>query len=849
MRLLLITVTLSIILHGFVVRSDAEEDDYGYNFPDNPDEDENAESNSTVIEEPDLEGNDSVKDVVVVANTTVRTVLESTSEAEKKNDATLGPNECEDPPSIENAVITSEIQASYEVGAKVSYKCEFGYITDGAVPSSHCIRSETTQAPYWTKPELSCVPRSCGDPGFVDNAQRVGSVFTFPNKVTYECDEGYKLKGYESRYCHASGRWSGMLPTCERVYCDPPSHPDNGRVIYSSLVFESELRYECNSGYILRNFNGRSCIGNGTWSGEEPVCQDTQCAPPVAPEFGSVQVVGGKTRVGTRVIYTCDHGRTLKGSATSKCLDTGEWTFPTPKCLDPCSVPQVNHGKIGKYMGYPKRFHEIGIGTKVVEKEELSLRCDNKYEVAETSKKEEKIFCSGGEWASIPQCNPAQCRQTPPPTANANIGSINRTHGGGVVYLCKTFYKKVKYGSVLCDFGTWKGETPVCKDSRCSRDDISFSGLVQPRKRYFQPNERLNPSCQYGYYLTKDNNILTCVNGTWTGHFPPCTPAPCKLENLYQQEGMSPDNEGVVLNGISAQVECKKGFTRSEYQAVCSRGEWAVSGKLCKESSCIILQISNGAFTKAVEKKKWTFLSYDRWTEYEKISLGRAINPGSSVHVSCDAGYSFQGKGRNDVSVKCSFGEWDKDPVCLVTGAPYNKKAETTSDKSLAQTTTLTSTRIPFTIPNGSKVENGNAVKFFCQLFGYLRLQGPAEILCQECHWQTSKFPECAPPKTGETTVLINGDWKLLPEGTVAIQKGKTVSIQCDAKGVELIPQWIIPEASNINVESYQDYYTGRNVSVLYIWKTDIEHTGKYQCFVPGYVPYNIYIEVTAGMF
>ncbi|GFT93253.1 protein lev-9 [Trichonephila clavipes] len=254
------------------------------------------------------------------------------------------------------------------------------------------------------------------------------------------------------------------------------------------------------------------------------IVSDTQCAPPVAPEFGFVQVVGGKTRVGTRVIYTCDHGRILKGSTTSKCLDTGEWTFPTPKCLDPCSVFKVNHGKIGKYTGYSNRFQEIQIGSKVVEKEELYLRCENKYEVAGTPKREEKIFCSGGEWSSIPQCNPAQCRQSPPPTANANIGSINRTHGGGVVYLCKRFYNKVKYGSVLCDFGTWKGETPVCKDSRCSRDDLSFSGLVQPQKRYFQPNERLNPSCNIGYYLTKDNNTLTCVEGKWEGHLPPCTP-------------------------------------------------------------------------------------------------------------------------------------------------------------------------------------------------------------------------------------------------------------------------------------------------------------------------------------
>ncbi|GFT93226.1 uncharacterized protein TNCV_2219921 [Trichonephila clavipes] len=142
---------------------------------------------------------------------------------------------------------------------------------------------------------------------------------------------------------------------------------------------------------------------------------------------------------------------------------------------------------------------------------------------------------------------------------------------------------------------------------------------------------------------------------------------------------------------------------------------------------------------------------------------------------------------------KSSESQSTLQPTCFCAYASFDKYLEAFVGTELLQ--------------NGSKVENGNAVKFSCQLFGYLRLQGPAEILCQECHWQTSTFPECAPPKTGETTVLINGDWKLLPEvGTVAIQKGKTVNIQCDVNGVELIPQWIIPEASNINVETGRLY-------------------------------------------
>ncbi|GIY78655.1 CUB and sushi domain-containing protein 2 [Caerostris darwini] len=115
--------------------------------------------------------------------------------------------------------------------------------------------------------------RSCGDPGLVSHAQRLGFVFTFPNNVSYECDDGYKLRGFGSRYCQANGTWSGSLPTCEAVFCNPPSDPKNGTVSYSSLKFGSELRYECEPGFNLKDGEGRICSENGTWIGEEPICE------------------------------------------------------------------------------------------------------------------------------------------------------------------------------------------------------------------------------------------------------------------------------------------------------------------------------------------------------------------------------------------------------------------------------------------------------------------------------------------------------------------------------------------------------------------------------------------------
>ncbi|GFS28573.1 hypothetical protein NPIL_108341 [Nephila pilipes] len=63
-----------------------------------------------------------------------------------------------------------------------------------------------------------------------------------------------------------------------------------------------------------------------------------QCDEPAAPEFGSVLVVGRNSAAGSRAIFTCKEGREVVGSATSKCLETGEWSFPPPKCERKCDI-------------------------------------------------------------------------------------------------------------------------------------------------------------------------------------------------------------------------------------------------------------------------------------------------------------------------------------------------------------------------------------------------------------------------------------------------------------------------------------------------------------------------------
>jgi len=38
---------------------------------------------------------------------------------------------------------------------------------------------------------------------------------TFGQTATYSCDPGYNLVGNTQRICHATGVWSGNVPTCQ----------------------------------------------------------------------------------------------------------------------------------------------------------------------------------------------------------------------------------------------------------------------------------------------------------------------------------------------------------------------------------------------------------------------------------------------------------------------------------------------------------------------------------------------------------------------------------------------------------------------------------------------------------
>ena len=57
--------------------------------------------------------------------------------------------------------------------------------------------------------------KNCGPLRAPINGSSLGNQFTFPNKIHFQCDEGFILKGSELRQCQASSVWSGNDTFCE----------------------------------------------------------------------------------------------------------------------------------------------------------------------------------------------------------------------------------------------------------------------------------------------------------------------------------------------------------------------------------------------------------------------------------------------------------------------------------------------------------------------------------------------------------------------------------------------------------------------------------------------------------
>lgn len=58
------------------------------------------------------------------------------------------------------------------------------------------------------------VAKDCGSLAVPANGSAIGLETTYPNEITFHCDDGFNMTGPRVRKCLSSGLWSGNQTSC-----------------------------------------------------------------------------------------------------------------------------------------------------------------------------------------------------------------------------------------------------------------------------------------------------------------------------------------------------------------------------------------------------------------------------------------------------------------------------------------------------------------------------------------------------------------------------------------------------------------------------------------------------------
>nr|BAR45634.1 limulus clotting factor C-like [Scolopendra japonica] len=342
------------------------------------------------------------------------------------------------------------------------------------------------------------------------------------SKVTYSCSTaGEFLEGPPTRECMPTVKWSGEPPKCIRE-CPLVATPVEGSVNLPTgrLTEGVTVSYSCNENYRLIGERNRTCQKDGSWSGDDPICEKLIiCKAPDNIEFGSVSTHRrGSTSdntPGTTVTFTCNSGYTLIGEEYIQCQDDGNWSKASPICAKEGTVcPNV-----GQLINGEIKFKGQGGPQAFLEGSEVEYTCKSLHYMYGQN----KATCfSNGTWSSAkPVCIKLTTCPSLEPLANGKIQIqvIDQPVGNtGVIRI-----------------GTIPGEGMASRTGSGPRFRTGLDGLSMEARTamfntklpegHYHVGTRAIFSCESRYYDLVGSRLRTCqTTGQWSGRQPTCIP-------------------------------------------------------------------------------------------------------------------------------------------------------------------------------------------------------------------------------------------------------------------------------------------------------------------------------------
>eukprot|EP00941_MAST-03F_sp_MAST-3F-sp1_P000089 g89.t1 len=420
-------------------------------------------------------------------------------------------NEANDPENGWKVGITRQ-DGKARVGDEVRFGCNIGYKLKG---NEMLTCSNSGQwSPSSRQPECDLI--DCGVPETVENALpfSADSKFSYNETITYNCREGYVLKGNKFRECKANGKWSGVAPECEAIECDKLVEPLNGVLSVSNNGrWPSVARYSCLDGYETKDRTSRVCLATGKWINTIPECRGITCAP-IPVLANGLFLVSNKGVYPSEVKYKCDAGFSLaNGSSTRSCSHNGDWVGNAPICAgSTCVLPALKAGTNiivevhdGSTKIYEAKSEELPDGMKKTFLRSFdnyinvtlftadvvaTYSCQDGYRLADGMSKERRCLRNGSWSAPMPICVVDEIESLKNRTTMTiivltciTVVALAVTMYGDSSQICKS--KKVTPVEVIAMRDEITGEVVVRPVSSLPPDWIASHELpVAPRERW-----------------------------------------------------------------------------------------------------------------------------------------------------------------------------------------------------------------------------------------------------------------------------------------------------------------------------------------------------------------------------
>ncbi|XP_072338026.1 sushi, von Willebrand factor type A, EGF and pentraxin domain-containing protein 1-like [Scyliorhinus torazame] len=437
---------------------------------------------------------------------------------------------CDDPPELEHGSPLERFLSknSFDVGSRVIYRCEKGYILKQKRLKYVTCQHDLT----WTRLQTICEPRHCGNPGEIWDGYFRAPDDSLGSKAVFYCNKGYGIVGRDHRICTPDG-WDGQVPTCQSATCAAlpliskgrtPS-PPNGDHWEHGMIAE----FSCQNGYSLIGAETLACTVNGEWDKDPPTCKVVRCIRPEPIVNGRIIKGFGPTyRYQETITYSCNNGFEMDGNSVIECSENNIFVPPPPTCRPPIrckdlprttygrtpTPPDGGHWKQGMIATYACFFGYSLIGANI-------------------------LVCSEtGMWdKDPPTCKVVNCGN-PKEILNGYYKTTGRTIGRKAIFYCNKGYRIVGRNFQSCTMNGWFGQVQKCELIGCqSPDPLANGHIVRGFRLIYEHRETITYSCNEGYEMYGSNVIECSENHTFT---PP--PPTCRLP-------LNCGDPGEILNG------------------------------------------------------------------------------------------------------------------------------------------------------------------------------------------------------------------------------------------------------------------------------------------------------------